>query len=111
MVLADADVFEVVQFRGEVGRVTDEEVAFLRAVLRDGGGGGGEGGEEFEPKAASAPLSPGRRVAVAGGALAGTRGVIVEGRGKHNFVVELRNLGVAVELIVGQHLLEPIDFG
>ena len=65
VVLADGDVFEIVRFNGEVGRVTDEEIALLKTVLRDGG-------EDFEPQTAEG-LGEGAEVVVNGGALAGTR--------------------------------------
>ena len=96
-VLADSDVFEIVRFNGEVGRVTDEEIDLLRTVLRDGG-------DDFAPQPAEG-LREGAPVVVNGGALAGTRGRITEERGKHNFVVELTSLGVVLELIVEASLL------
>lgn len=102
-VLADSDVFEVVRFNGEVGRVTEAEIALLKTVLRDGG-------EDFEPQTAEG-LGAGAPVVVNGGALAGTRGRIVEARGNHNFVVELSTLGVALELVVDASLLSPRELG
>lgn len=97
IVLADGDVFEIVRFSGEVGRVTDAEIDLLKTVLRDGG-------EDFAPQTADG-LGEGAEVVVNGGALAGTRGRIVERRGNHNFVVELTALGVALELVVEAGLL------
>ena len=100
-VLADPDVFEAVSFDGELGRVSDGEVAFLRAVLAEGDA------DAYQVQQATS-LRPGERVAIVGGALAGTQGEVVRDRGKHNFVVRLRNLGVAVELVVADHLLQRL---
>lgn len=97
VVLADADVFEIVRFSGEVGRVGEAEIELLKTVLRDGG-------EDFAPRTAEG-LGAGTAVIVNGGALAGTRGRILEARGNHNFVVELTSLGVALELVVDAGLL------
>ena len=88
--LADPDVFEIVRFQGEVGRVTEEEIALLREVLQDGG-------ETYDPTIRDR-IRVGTPVVIAGGALAGTKGRVMEQTGKHNFAVELRTLGV--ELVI-----------
>ena len=81
-VLRDPDVFEIVRFNGEVGRVTDEEIAFLKLVLR-------ESGEKYDPQLVEG-MAVGTPVVISGGTLAGTRGVIMAEKSNSNFVVELR---------------------
>ena len=99
-VLSDADVYEIVSFRGEVGRVTDAEIAFLKLVM--GGAAGSE--EEFEVELRER-IVVGTPVVISGGTLAGTRGRVTGRRGRHNFEVELKTLGVSLVLTVAEHLL------
>ncbi len=98
-VLRDPDVFEIVRFNGEVGRVTDEEIAFLRVVLRGGG-------KEFAPQAMD-EMTVGTPVVISGGTLAGTRGIISAGMSNSNFVVELRTLGISLGITVEAKHLAP----
>ena len=98
-VLADPDVFEIVHFQGDVGRVTDEEIELLRRILRDPGDG-------YDPEPLVGLLA-GTPVIISGGTLAGTRGFVVEQQGNRNFVVELRTLGVSLSLVVSRQLLTP----
>lgn len=91
-VLRDPDVFEIVRFNGEVGRVTDEEIAFLKLVLR-------ESDEHFDPQLVEG-MAIGTPVVISGGTLAGTRGVIMAEKSNSNFVVELRTLGVSLGITV-----------
>ncbi len=98
-VLADPDVFEIVKFQGEVGRVTDEEIRFLKAVLRD------DPEENYEPEVRQS-LRIGSPVVVAGGALAGTKGYVLGQQSKHNFEVELQTLGISLVVTVRSDLLE-----
>ena len=96
-VLRDSDVFEIVRFRGEVGRVTDDEIALLRQILRDPRDG-------FDPVTVRG-LAAGTPVVLSGGTLAGTRGFVLAAQGKHNFVVELQTLGISLSLVVAAELL------
>ena len=98
-ILADPDVFEVVQFRGEVGRVDDAEIAFLRTVL-------GDEREGFDARVHEGYLA-GDPVVITGGTLAGTRGYIVGEQENRSFVVELRTLGVGVAMVVNEALIAP----
>ncbi len=95
--LADEDVFEIVSFNGEAGRVTEQEVSFLKRVLSDTE-------EGYDPEVGES-LAVGSPIVLAGGSLAGTRGVIVETRGKHNFMVRLEALGLSVSLTVSREVL------
>lgn len=101
-VLGDPDVFEIVHFKGEVGRVTDEEIDLLRRILRDPADG-------FDPEP-FAGLVPGTPVIISGGTLAGTKGLVIEQQGNRNFVVELRTLGISLSMVVARELLtaEPM---
>lgn len=96
-VLTDPDVFEIVRFQGEVGRVTEDEIDFLRKILHDGE-------EDYDPRVREG-LGAGTPVVITGGALAGTKGKILSQRGKHNFAVELHTLGVTLEINVDAHFL------
>lgn len=96
-VLRDADVFEIVRFRGEVGRVTDEEITLLRRVLQDPD-------DRYEPMVAT-DMAAGTPVVVSGGALAGTRGFVIQAEGKHNLLVELQTIGVSLSLVVPKERL------
>jgi len=100
VVLADPDVYEIVRFQGEVGRVTDEEIEFLRAVLRE------DSDEDYNPEVTEG-MTPGTEIVVAGGALAGTKGVLVSQNGKHSFEVRLRTLGLGLRLTIPSKLLQP----
>ena len=97
VVLADGDVFKIVRFQGEVGRVGEEEIQFLKNVLRDGD-------EDFQAEEVTG-FTVGAEVVIAGGTLAGTKGRILESNGSHNFLVELRTLGLALKVSVrDEHL-------
>lgn len=94
IVLLDDDVFEVVKFQGEVGRVTDAEIDFLKRILRDSS-------NDYEVEIYDG-LLPGTPIVLSGGTLAGTKGKIVEQQGNKRFVVELQTLGVSLTLTVDQ---------
>jgi len=94
IVLLDDDVFEIVKFQGEVGRVTDEEIDFLKRILRDSEA-------DYAPEMYDG-LLPGTPIVLSGGTLAGTKGKIVEQQGNKKFVVELQTLGVSLLLTVSQ---------
>jgi len=98
-VLLDDDVFEIVKFQGEVGRVTDEEIDFLKRILRDST-------ENYDVEFYDG-LLPGTPIILSGGALAGTKGKIVEQQGTTKFVVELLRLGVSLKLTVDQKHFSP----
>lgn len=96
-VLNDDDVFEIVKFQGEVGRIKDEEIEFLKEVLRDNS-------NDYDVKLYEG-LEAGVPIVLAGGPLAGTKGKILRSHGNHNFVVELNNLGVSIQLTVDRKYL------
>ena len=100
-VLADVDIFEIVKFQGEVGRVTDEEIAFLKTVL------GEEVSKDYEVNLHKG-LVEGTPVVISGGALAGTKGKIVDVQGNRQFIVELQGIGVALRLTVAKNSLASI---
>jgi len=93
-VLLDHDVFEIVKFQGEVGKVKDEEISLLKQILR-------VGHEDYDIKLHDG-LLPGTSIVIPGGALAGTRGKISEVLGNKKFVVELKSLGLSLALTVQQ---------
>ena len=100
-ILADADVFEVVQFDGEVGHVAEDEIALLKTIL-------GAGCETFDARVREG-LVAGDPVVVTGGTLAGTRGYVVADRENSSFLVELRALGVGLEINVdARHLARDV---
>ena len=90
-VCAVPDVLEIVRFGGEVGRVTDDEIDFLKTVLREG--------ETYEPEVFEG-LAVGTPVVLTGGTLAGTRGVVLAEQTGHKCVVELSTLGVKLAITV-----------
>ena len=96
-ILSDPDVYEIVQFNGDVGRVSDEEIALLKTIL-------GAGREEFGARVHDG-LGEGDPVVVTGGTLAGTRGQIVGDRENSSFLVELRALGVRLAINVDARYL------
>jgi len=99
-VLNDPDVFEIVRFQGEVGRVTDEEIRFLKRIL-------GEGSIDYDIEVFAGML-PGTPIIIANGTLAGTKGKIIEQHGNRKFVVELQTIGISLKLTVDQkHLIIP----
>ena len=97
-VCAVPDVLEIVRFSGEVGRVTDEEIAFLKTVLRDG--------DAYAPEVYEG-LVVGMPIVITGGTLAGTRGTVLETKTGNNCVVELRTLGVSLAITVHQSAIAP----
>ncbi len=99
VVLADNDVFEIVHFQGEVGRVTDAEIDLLKKILRTPS-------EGYDPEIFEG-LVAGTPVIISGGTLAGTKGLVIEAQGKRNFVVELQTLGVRLSLTVAREFLTP----
>lgn len=50
----------------------------------------------------------GQKVEVIGGHLTGIHGVLVEEKNNHSFVVELQNIGIALQVDVDRNLLRPI---
>ena len=96
-ILADPDVFEIVQFNGEVGRVAEDEIALLKAIL-------GSDREAFDARVHEG-LVAGDPVVVTGGTLAGTRGYVLADRENSTFLVELRALGVGLEINVDARYL------
>ena len=96
-VLSDDDVFEIVKFQGEVGRIKEEEISFLKKVLRDDT-------NDYDVMLYDG-LEAGASIVLAGGPLAGTKGKILRSHGSHNFVVELQNLGLSVQLTVDRRYL------
>jgi len=103
MVLDDPEVYQIVEFDGEVGRVTDDEIKFLRAVLADDGDDA-DAGFAIE---VTDELVAGQRVVVSGGALAGTKGTVFDRAGNHSFHVYLRSLGFGLVMQVDRKLLLP----
>lgn len=97
-VCAAPDVLEIVRFGGEVGRVTDEEIAFLKTVMRDV--------DAFEPEVYEG-LAVGTPVVITGGTLAGTRGTILEEQTGSKCVVELSTLGVKLAITVQKAAIAP----
>lgn len=96
-ILADPDVLEIVQFNGEVGRVSDGEIELLRTVL-------GEDRERYSARVHDGLLR-GDPVVITGGTLAGTRGQVTGDRENNSFLVELRTLGVSLAINVeARHL-------
>lgn len=104
-VMRDPDVHEIVRFNGEVGRVTDEEIAFLRVVLRSDAAG-----VSYDPQLVD-EIPVGTPVVISGGTLAGTRGIITAARSNSNFVVELRALGAQLGITVEAKYLAPDTSG
>ena len=96
-ILADPDVYEIVQFSGEVGRVAETEIALLKTIL-------GAEREAFDARVHQG-LVAGDPVVVTGGTLAGTRGYVVADRENSTFLVELRALGVGLEINVDARYL------
>lgn len=103
-VLSDPDVYEIVRFNGEVGLVADKEIAFLRTVL-------GEDRDRYDARVREGLLI-GDDVVITGGTLAGTRGRVVGDRANQTFLVELRTLGVSLEINVeSRHLARDSSAG
>ena len=92
-VLSDVDVYEIVRFGDEVGKVSDREISFLKTLLH-------EGADEQYQLEVSESIVKGMRVVVTGGALAGTLGTVVAEQSNHNFQVELTGLGLGLRLVV-----------
>lgn len=98
-VLNDPDVFEIVHFDGEIGRVTEAEIDFLKVILNDTT-------EGFAP-VQTETLAVGSPVVITGGTLAGTRGIISDEPSNNNFVVELKTLGISLGITVDARLIAP----
>ncbi|MBK8195118.1 MAG: UpxY family transcription antiterminator [Lewinellaceae bacterium] len=95
-VLDTPDVLHFVRFSNNLIAIPEKEILLLQRVT------GGQEDLEIEQHDG---CRVGDEVEIVGGRLTGVKGILVEKRGKGNFLIELRNIGFSLRLQVDPSLL------
>jgi len=98
-VLETEYVHSFVKFSKNLISIPEREMELMRLIV----------GEKLAIKAEPMRWERGERVQVMGGTLTGLQGKLVRRNNKKEFVIELENVGYALQLSVPPHLLRKID--
>jgi transcription antitermination factor NusG len=98
-VLETEYVMQFVKQRKHLISIPSDEINLLKRVV----------GEIQEVKAITSEWIEGQRVEVIAGQLSGITGQLIKKKGKHEFLVELENIGYQLVLTIDPRLLQPLS--
>lgn len=98
-VLETADVLHFVQPARTLIAIPDAEIELLKRVV----------GEKIEIEADRNGFQSGDEVEIIGGNLTGIKGTLLENSSKHNFLIELNQIGYALQMQVDPCMLRRVS--
>lgn len=98
-VLETADVLHFVQPARTLIAIPDAEIEILKRVV----------GEKIELEADRSGFQSGDMVEIIGGNLTGIKGILLENSSKHNFLIELNQIGYTLQMQVDPSMLRRVS--
>lgn len=99
-VLQSAHVVSYVRFEGSAAKIPDNQIDYLKLMLKQ---------ENLDIEITQENFEPGQMVEVVAGPLIGLRGKLVLVKGKNKVAVELEQLGYSASIEIATEDIRPLD--